>query len=136
MFDILQRLESKNPMIGYHKSKMHEIYSQIFLVIGTVGKKKEYKKKGFENLGKALQAIIFSIRLIGDFPEKPMEKAVVYRFSYLCYSIYGIYNSLGLAIPGNHFVRIKKALSLLEPMAKNPKFQKIQSKLLYIASEK
>jgi len=135
MFDILQRLESKNPMIGYHKSKMHEIYSQIFLVIGTVGKKKEYKKKGFENLAKALQAIISSIRLIGDFPEKSIEKAVVYRFSYLCYSIYGIYNSFGITIPREHFVRIKKALSLLKPIAKDPKFHKIQSKLLYIVSE-
>jgi len=135
MFDILQRLESKNPMIGYHKSKMHEIYSQIFLVIGTVGKKNEYKKKGFENLAKALKAIIFSIKLIGDSPEKSIEKAVVYRFSYLCYSIYGIYNSFGITIPRDHFVRIKKALSLLEPIAKDPKFKKIQSKLLYIASE-
>ena len=136
MFDILQRLENKNPMIGYHKSKMHEIISQIYLVIGTVGGKKEFKKKGFENLTKALQAIISSIKLIGDLPEKSIERAVVYRFSHLCYSIYGIYNSFGIKIPLNHFVRIKKALSLLEPIAIDPKFKKIQSKLIFISSEK
>jgi len=135
MFEILIRLESRNPIIGYHKSKMYEIFSQIFLVIGTVGGKNEYKKKGFENLTKALQSIIGSIKLIGDSPEKSMEKAVVYRFSYLCYSIHGIYNSFGIRISGNHFVRIKKALSLLEPIAKEPKFKKIQTKLQYILSE-
>ena len=136
MFDILKRLESKNLMIGYHKSKMHEIFSQIFLVMGTLGKKNEYKKRGFENLTKALQAIICSIKLIGDFPEKSMEKAVVYRFSYLCYSIYGIYNSFGVEVPDKHFARIKKALYLLKPISTDPKFKKIQSKLIYILSEK
>ncbi len=136
IFNILQRLESKNPMIGYHKSKLHEIFSQIFLVIGTVGGKNEYKKKGFENLTKALQSIIGSIKLIGNYPEKSIEKAVVYRFSHLCYSFHGIYNTFGIVIPGSHFVRVKKALSLLEPIAKDPKFHKIQSKLLYILSEK
>jgi len=136
MFDILQRLENKNPMIGYHKSKMYEIVSQIFLVIGTVGKKNEYKKIGFENLTRALQAIISSIKLIGDFPEKSIEKAVIYRFSHLCYSIYGVYNSFGVEVPAKHFARIKKALYLLEPISTDPKFKKIQSKLIYILSEK
>ena len=136
MFDILQRLEKKNPMVGFHKSKMHENFSQIQLAIGSVGKKSEYKKKGFENLNKALQAVVGALKLIGDIPEKPIEKAVVHRFSYLCYSIYGIFNSFGVAIPDSHYMRIKKALSLIEPIAKDPKFQKIQSKLIYIISEK
>ena len=136
VFDILQRLEKKNPMVGFHKSKMHENFSQIQLVIGTIGKKPDYKKKGFENLNKALQAVVGAIKLIGDIPEKPIEKAVVHRFSHLCYSICGIFNSFGIAIPESHYLRIKKALSLIEPIAKDPKFQKIQAKLIYIISEK
>ena len=43
-------------------------------------------------------------------------------------SIYGIYNSLGIKIPSSHFVRIKKAVSLLEPLAEDPNFKQIQSK--------
>ena len=74
--------------------------------------------------------------MIGDVPEKPIEKAIVRRFSHLCYTIYGIYNSLGITIPGSHFVRIKKAVSLLEPLAEDPNFKQIQSKLTYILSEK
>ena len=74
--------------------------------------------------------------MIGDLPEKPIEKAVVHRFSYLCYSIYGIYISFGISIPENHYSRIKKALTLIEPLAKEPKFKKIQSKLIYILSER
>ncbi len=136
IFDILHRLESKNPMVGFHKSKMFEISSQIHLVIGTIGKKNDHKKKGFENLTKALQAIIASLKLIGDMPKKPIEKAVVHRFSYLCYSIYGIYNSFGIAVPNSHYDRIKKALSLIEPIADDPNFQKIQSKLMYILTER
>jgi len=136
MFGILHRLERKNPMVGFHKAKMHEVISQIQLVIGTVGKKNEAKKRGFENLNRALQSIVSSIKMIGDIPEKPIEKAVVNRFSHLCYTIHGIYNSLGIEIPGSHFVRIKKAVSLLEPLARDPKFNKIQSKLIYILSEK
>ena len=77
-----------------------------------------------------------AIKLIGDIPEKPIEKAVVHRFSHLCYSICGIFNSFGIAIPESHYLRIKKALSLIEPIAKDPKFQKIQAKLIYIISEK
>jgi len=136
MFEILQRSESKNPMVGYHKSKMHEVISQINLVIGMVGKNHEAKKKGLDNLNRALQSIVGSVKMIGDIPKKPIEKAVVNRFSHLCYTIYGIYNSLGIEIPNSHFVRIKKAVSLLESLARDPKYNKIQSKLIYLLSEK
>ena len=136
MFAILQRSESTNPMVGYHKSKMYEVISQINLVIGMVGKNHEAKKKGLDNLNRALQSIVGSVKMIGDIPKKPIEKAVVNRFSHLCYTIYGIYNSLGIEIPNSHFVRIKKAVSLLESLARDPKYNKIQSKLIYLLSEK
>ena len=59
-------------------------------------------------------------------------KFLFFHFNY----IYSIFNGFGIAMPDSHYNRIKKALSLIEPIAKDPKFQKIQSKLMYIISEK
>ena len=96
----------------------------------------ESKKDGFENLAKAMTAIGSAVKLVGDIPEKSIEKAAVHRFGQLCYTIHRTYKSHGIPIPDNHVARMQKAVNLLEPVAADPKIQKIQAKLLYVLSEK
>jgi len=45
MFEILHRLESKNPLVGYHQAKMHDVLAQIQLVIASVVNEPEPRKK-------------------------------------------------------------------------------------------
>jgi hypothetical protein len=73
---------------------------------------------------------------VGDIPEKAVEKAAVHRFGQLCYTIHRSYKSLNITVPNDHLERMRKAVSLLEPIAADPKIQKIQAKLLYILDEK
>ena len=57
MFEILHRLESKNPLVGYHQAKMHDVLAQIQLVIASVVKNRNREKKdlsSFQKLGKRL----------------------------------------------------------------------------------
>ncbi len=135
MFEILHRLESKNPLVGYHQAKMHDVLAQIQLVIASVVNEPEPRKKGFEQLSKAMKAIGGAVKLVGDIPEKAVEKAAVHRFGHLCYTIHRSYRSHDIPVPGDHLQRMQKAVSLLEPIAADPKFQKIQTKLLYGLSE-
>ena len=135
MFEILHRLESKNPLVGYHQAKMHDVLAQIQLVIASVVNEPEPRKKGFEQLSKAMKAIGGAVKLVGDIPEKAVEKAAVHRFGHLCYTIHRSYRSHDIPVPGDHLQRMQKAVSLLEPIAADPKFQKIQTKLLYVLSE-
>ena len=79
MFEILHRLESKNPLVGYHQAKMHDVLAQIQLIIASAGNETEPKKNGFEQLSKALKAIGDAVKLVGNIPEKAIEKAAVYR---------------------------------------------------------
>ena len=135
MFEILHRLESKNPLVGYHQAKMHDVLAQIQLVIASVVNEPEPRKKGFEQLSKAMKAIGGAVKLVGDIPEKAVEKAAVHRFGHLCYTIHRSYRSYDIPVPGDHLQRMQKAASLLEPIAADPKIQKIQAKLLYVLSE-
>jgi len=135
MFEILHRLESKNPLVGYHQAKMHDVLAQIQLVIASVVNEPEPRKKGFEQLSKAMKAIGGAVKLVGDIPEKAVEKAAVHRFGHLCYTIHRSYRSYDIPVPGDHLQRMQKAVSLLEPIAADPKIQKIQAKLLYVLSE-
>ena len=135
MFEILHRLESKNPLVGYHQAKMHDVLAQIQLVIASVVNEPEPRKKGFEQLSKAMKAIGGAVKLVGDIPEKAVEKAAVHRFGHLCYTIHRSYRSHDIPVPGDHLQRMQKAVSLLEPIAADPKIQKIQTKLLYVLSE-
>ena len=135
MFEILHRLESKNPLVGYHQAKMHDVLAQIQLVIASVVNEPEPRKKGFEQLSKAMKAIGGAVKLVGDIPEKAVEKAAVHRFGHLCYTIHRSYRSYDIPVPGDHLQRMQKAVSLLEPIAADPKIQKIQTKLLYVLSE-
>jgi hypothetical protein len=48
MFEILHRLESKNPLVGFHHSKMFDILAQIELIIATIVNYEEPKKKVFK----------------------------------------------------------------------------------------
>ena len=135
MFEILHRLESKNPLVGYHQAKMHDVLAQIQLVIASVVNEPEPRKKGFEQLSKAMKAIGGAVKLVGDIPEKAVEKAAVHRFGHLCYTIHRSYRSYDIPVPGDHLQRMQKAVSLLEPIAADPKIQKIQAKLLYVLTE-
>ena len=135
MFDILHRLEGKNPLVGIHQSKMFDVLAQIQLIIASAVNEVESKKDGFENLAKAMTAIGGAVKLVGDIPEKSIEKAAVHRFGQLCYTIHRTYKSHDITVPNDHVARIQKAVSLLEPIAADPKIQKIQSKLLYVLSE-
>ena len=44
-FDILHRLEGKNPLIGYHEAKMFDVLAQIQLIIASAGNERETEKK-------------------------------------------------------------------------------------------
>ena len=129
MFDILHRLESKNPLVGYHHSKMFDVLAQIELIIAGVVNDEEPKKKGLKNLSSSLNAISAAINLVGDIPEKSVEKATIHRFGQLCYTIYQNFKSLNIPVPNEHLQRMRKAVQLLEFMSSDPKMQKLQGKL-------
>lgn len=129
MFDILHRLESKNPLVGYHHAKMFDVLAQIELIIAGVVNDEEPKKKGLKNLSSSLNAISAAINLVGDIPEKSVEKATIHRFGQLCYTIYQNFKSLNIPVPNEHLQRMRKAVQLLEFMSSDPKMQKLQGKL-------
>jgi len=129
MFDILHRLESKNPLVGYHHAKMFDVLAQIELIIAGIVNDEEPKKKGLKNLSSSLKAISAAINLVGDIPEKSVEKATIHRFGQLCYTIYQNFKSLNIPVPNEHLQRMRKAVQLLEFMSSDPKMQKLQGKL-------
>ena len=124
IFDILHRLEGKNPLVGYHEAKMFDVLAQIQMIIASAGNEPEPKKSGFEHLSKALKAIGVAVKLVGTIPEKAIEKAAVYRYGHLCYTIYRTYKSNNIPVPKEHLKRVEKVVSLLEPIAKDPKNRK------------
>jgi hypothetical protein len=135
IFDILHRLEGKNPLVGYHEAKMFDVLAQIQLIIASAGNESEPKKSGFEQLSKALKAIGDAVKLVGTIPEKAIEKAAFYRYGHLCYTIYRTYKSNNIPVPKEHLKRVEKAVSLLEPIAEDPKILKMQAKLAYVLDE-
>ena len=135
IFDILHRLEGKNPLVGYHEAKMFDVLAQIQLIIASAENEPEHKKRGFEQLSKALKAIGDAVNLVGTFPEKAIEKATVYRYGHLCYTIYRSYKINNIPVPKEHLKRVEKAISLLEPIAEDPKNLKMQAKLAYVLDE-
>jgi hypothetical protein len=135
IFDILHRLEGKNPLVGYHEAKMFDVLAQIQLIIASAGNEPDPKKSGFELLSKALKVIGDAVKLVGTIPEKAIEKAAVYRYGHLCYTIYRTYKSNNIPVPKEHLKRVEKALSLLEPIAEDPKILKMQAKLAYVLDE-
>ena len=132
MFEILHRLESKNPLVGYHHAKMFDVLAQIDLIIAKFVNDEEPRKRGFENLSKALKAISSAVKMVGDIPEKSVEKAAVRRFGQLCYTIHQNFKSLDIPVPNEHLQRMGKAVQLLEGMSSDPKIQKLQGKLTYV----
>ena len=44
IFDILHRLEVKNPLVGYQEAKMFDVLAQIQLIIASAGNEQEPKK--------------------------------------------------------------------------------------------
>ena len=129
MFEILHRLESKNPLVGYHHAKMFDVLAQIDLIIANIVNDEEPKKRGFDNLSKALNAISSAVKMVGDIPEKSVEKAAVRRFGHLCYTIHQNFKSLDIPVPNEHLQRMGRAVELLEGMSSDPKVQKLQGKL-------
>ena len=82
IFDILHhRLEGKNPLVGYHEAKMFDVLAQIQLIIASAGNEPEPKKNGFELFSKALKAIGDAVELVGNIPEKAIEKAAVLHWT-------------------------------------------------------
>ena len=132
MFDILHRLESKNPLVGYHHSKMFDVLAQIELIIAGIVNDEEPRKKGFKNLSNALSAISAAVKMVGDIPEKNLEKATVHRFGQLCYTIHQNFKSLNIPVQNDHLQRTRKAVQLLEFMSSDPKIQKLQGKLMSV----
>ena len=111
---------------------MFDVLAQIQLIIASAGNEPEPKKKGFELFSKALNAIGDAVELSGNIPEKAIEKAVVLRYGHLCYSTY---KSNNIPVPKEHLKRVEKAVSLLEPIAEDPKNRKMQAKLAYVLDE-
>ena len=50
-------------------------------------------------------------------------------------SIHRTYKSNNIPVPKEHFKRVEKAVSLLEPIAEDPKILKMQDKLAYVLDE-
>ena len=135
IFDILHRLEGKNPLVGYHEAKMFDVLAQIQLIIASAGNEPEPKKSGFEQLSKSMTAIGGAVELVGTIPEKAVEKATVHRYGHMCYTIHRTYKSNNIPVPKAHLKRVEKAVALLEPIATDPKIQKLQAKLVYVLDE-
>ena len=57
------------------------------------------QKKGFELFSKALKAIGDAVKLVGNIPEKAIEKAAVLRYGHLCYTINRTYKSNNIPVP-------------------------------------
>ena len=136
IFEILYRLENKNPVVGFHQSKMFDVLAQIQLVIASAGNEEEPKKNGYDQLSHALKAISGAVNLVGDIPEKAIEKATVHRYGQMCYTIHRTYISHNIPVPNDHLQRMEKAIQILEPIASDPNIAKIQAKLLYALDEK
>ena len=114
---------------------MYDVLAQIQLIIASASNEKDARKKGFELLSNALKSIGGAVKLIGDIPEKAIEKATIHRFGHLCYTIHQSYKSFNIDVPNEHLQRMQKAVILLEPIAADPKIQKIQTKILYVLTE-
>ena len=82
-----------------------------------------------------LKAIGDAVKLVGNIPEKAIEKATVYRYGHLCYTIHRTYKSNNIPVPKEHLKRVEKAVSLLEPIAEDPKNLKMQVNLAYVLDE-
>ena len=67
---------------------MFDVLAQIQLIIASAGNEPEPKKKGFELFSKALKAIVDAVKLVGNIPEKAIEKAAILRYGHLCYTIH------------------------------------------------
>ena len=65
---------------------MFDVLAQIQLIIAFAGNEPEPKKKGFEQLSKALKAISDAVKLVGNIPEKAIEKAAVCRYGHLLHN--------------------------------------------------
>ncbi len=135
MLDILHRLEKKNPLVGYHESKMHEILAQIKLAASLASKETGIQKVGFELLSKAMKAISLAVDMVGNAPEKSIEVAIIHRYGQLCYTIQHSLKTHGVQITNEHKDRMRKAVNLMEPITDDPKVKSMQSKLLRILSE-
>ena len=79
------------------------------------------RKNGFELFSKALKAISNAAELVVNIPEKAIEKGDVLRYGYHCYTIRRTYKSNNIPVPKEHLKRVEKAVSLLEPIATDPK---------------
>ena len=52
IFDILHRLEGKNPLVGYHEVKMFDVLAQIQLIIASAGNEPVPKKRDLSSYQK------------------------------------------------------------------------------------
>ena len=82
-----------------------------------------------------MKAIGDAVELIGNISEKAIEKAAVLRYGHLCFTIHRTYKSNNIPVPKEHLKRVEKAVSLLEPIAEDPKILKMQAKLAYVLDE-
>ena len=52
IFDILHRMEGKNPLVGYHEAKMFDVLAQIQLIITSAGNEPVPKKRDLSSYQK------------------------------------------------------------------------------------
>ena len=74
-----------------------------------------------------MKVIEDAVKLVGNIPEKAIEKAAVQRYGNLCYTILHTYKSNNIPVPKEHLKRVEKEVSLLEPIAEDPKNRKMQA---------
>ena len=104
---------------------MFDVLAQIQLIIASAGNEPEPKKNGFELFSKALKAIGDAVKLVGNIPEKAIEKAAVYRYGQLCYTIHRTYKSNNIPVPKEHLKRVlKKQFNCWSRLQQIQKFEK------------
>ena len=113
---------------------MFDVLAQIQLIIASAGNEPE-PKNGFEFFSTALKAIGYDVELAGNIPDKAIEKTAVLCFGHQCYTIYRTYKRNNIPVPKEHLKRVEKAVSLLEPIAEEPKNRKMHAKLAYVPDE-
>ena len=82
-----------------------------------------------------MKAVGDAVKLVGNIPEKAVEKAAILRYGSLCYTIHRTYKSNNIPVLKEHLKRVEKSVSLLEPTAEDSKNRKMQAKLAYVLDE-
>ncbi len=126
ILEILKLLESRNPLIGYHESKIHEIKGRIRFAEALIIKEEEKIKQAEHQISKAINCISQAVDLVGYTPEKSVEIATLTRFGQICYLTARTYRLHQIPLPHEHKERLKKAVLLLKKIPGDANASKVR----------